>query len=425
MRVYYSVAFITIFVFASNYMGFAATPERRVISGEEATTMIIKGIELKDLSVRGDIVIDGQTITKPVIFEGCIIYGNFKVSSLKNNEKVIFNQQFSIHKTTFYGTVMLSADFREHLQILDSTFNNILLLKESFISKDIFIDNNKFNEDVVIETKSPESILLINSSVFHKNVIITDSNFSKVSIHSEFDNSIHLNKVNTKFIDLSRSVFNGRVVLTDSTFDGLSINNVSLIKELTSIHWNDVKNRLYVGGGSESKYIHGRKTDSSYFTNYKSIEVMRQYLLLNGIFKANGQFDDADAALYKYNHLNRELMKWSVKKVFSYFIDWTCGYCTMPFRIFNWVIGFILGSAFFYTFPGAIKQNNGLSDEDIGCFNRFRNAIYFSVNTFTTVGTGDYFPVSKTARFVAMMEVLFGYVIMGLFLVTMTSQIIR
>ena len=57
-------------------------------------------------------------------------------------------------------------------------------------------------------------------------------------------------------------------------------------------------------------------------------------------------------------------------------------------------------------------------------FRRFRNALYFSVGTFTTVGYGDWHPV-KGYRYAAMVEGLIGWLIMALFLVTLGKVLIR
>lgn len=49
-------------------------------------------------------------------------------------------------------------------------------------------------------------------------------------------------------------------------------------------------------------------------------------------------------------------------------------------------------------------------------------SIYFSVITLTTLGYGDYVPVNTYCRLAASAEALWGYVLLGLFVATLTRK---
>jgi uncharacterized protein YjbI with pentapeptide repeats len=80
-----------------------------------------------------------------------------------------------------------------------------------------------------------------------------------------------------------------------------------------------------------------------------------------------------------------------------------------PWRWMGWSAGFALlfGTIFFFLGREAFRvaHENQLP--------WLLNSIYYSVVTFTTLGFGDITPITKTAAFFVMAEVILGYVMLG------------
>ncbi len=80
-----------------------------------------------------------------------------------------------------------------------------------------------------------------------------------------------------------------------------------------------------------------------------------------------------------------------------------------------WILAFISLFAWLYT----------LCDVDYGRHDNWIGPFYYSVVTITTLGYGDIVPASPAARIVAMIEVVFGYVMLGGLLSIFTNKMAR
>lgn len=81
-----------------------------------------------------------------------------------------------------------------------------------------------------------------------------------------------------------------------------------------------------------------------------------------------------------------------------------------PLGAFGYYLAIVLIFATAYALLGALRIPGG-SDPV-----RFLDACYFSVVTITTLGYGDIVPADGTGRILAMLEVLLGVIVIGLFL---------
>ena len=55
----------------------------------------------------------------------------------------------------------------------------------------------------------------------------------------------------------------------------------------------------------------------------------------------------------------------------------------------------------------------------------FGDSLYFSVVTITTLGYGDFSPISASGKTIAAFEALLGVILMGLFLLSVSNQLIE
>ena len=90
------------------------------------------------------------------------------------------------------------------------------------------------------------------------------------------------------------------------------------------------------------------------------------------------------------------------------------------------IIGFtvlsLLSIIFLY---GNIYRRTGIvyNNNDGSPTYELLTCVYFSAITFTTVGYGDYHPVSELARLAASVEALSGYILLGLLVASLSNMV--
>jgi hypothetical protein len=146
------------------------------------------------------------------------------------------------------------------------------------------------------------------------------------------------------------------------------------------------------------------------------------YIKLIKNFREIEQFEDADAAYYRYRQLSQADKKMSFSKLMDVVAGASCGYGVKPEYTLIW--GFIL----IIVFALVYKLGNGINrlklkengDNQVS----FWDAFYFSLVTFTTVGYGDWYPKDRYRKFV-MIEGVLGWLLLALFIVTLANVMIR
>jgi len=103
------------------------------------------------------------------------------------------------------------------------------------------------------------------------------------------------------------------------------------------------------------------------------------------------------------NYLHEFRIQSSTNRVI-YWLWWVSSDCGRSFlRWGAWIIILVMLFAFLFTFVAL----------DYGEYPTYLSSVYFSVVTLTTLGYGDVVPVSPVAQVLAMIEVVFGYVMLG------------
>lgn len=180
----------------------------------------------------------------------------------------------------------------------------------------------------------------------------------------------------------------------------------------------------------------GKPTPKLYFE--KMIKTKEEYKIARDVYrqfyeacKTGGLGDQASWFFYRAQVCRRRYLynKWSLALFFDYFIfDSLSGYGERP----RWVIGTMFNVVFIFALLnwaagvyGGLFYN-GAPFYDIG----FLGSLYFSIESFTTVGYGDIAPnhytsVGRVLRFFNSIEALIGNLLMALALVTYTRIAIR
>jgi len=258
--------------------------------------------------------------------------------------------------------------------------------------------------------------------------------------------------------DFSNTNFINIFDLRDAVFDSLS----SLLIEETNytellINWPQIKGKISFVGESD------RPVPALDYRNFQ--DVAHVYIPLIKNFRDLGQFDDEDGCYYEMKTIERRCEK-GFGKIMPPILWLTCGYGVRPENTIYSSIFLIFFFAGLYYLQGAIEERkietskavgsaSGTINDERSRWERFRDAVYFSVNTFTTVGYGDWVPTTKALiripfwipgirdcgefkliyfrrhdiiirfRTLAMFEGLFGWLLLALFLITLGRKYIR
>jgi uncharacterized protein YjbI with pentapeptide repeats len=170
------------------------------------------------------------------------------------------------------------------------------------------------------------------------------------------------------------------------------------------------------------------------------------YSKLIGYWEDERQLDDADEAYFWLKSQERQEREWYVRFPEYWLVQQTCGYGIKPERVFLVSTLIILFFAFFYTKSNAltgIQEKLGQSRRQrmlrrlrTGFRNRVYDALYFSFQTFIIGVVPDWHPTDnylveigkiRLLRFrtIAMIEGALGWILLVLFVVTLTRKFIR
>jgi hypothetical protein len=376
-------------------------------------------------------------------------YATFNRSSYFN--KAHFNDEAQFDNAKFYNEVEFNnvffrsvADFRrsefyDKLQFNNATFNEDAQFdKAKFNDKVEFKDHTKFNETASFRDATFTRLADFEDAQFSKKADFTDTEFNE----------------DAKF---KKATFNGDASFMDVFFKKVDFGFARFIKIANFNHteFNDEANFQNAFFNDTAYFILVRFKDRAYFTgasfndtvdfsdadifltmkiNWSQLEGKLVYdgyyyqtLIRN--FETLGQSEDANAAYYKYHvergeRISTKSTRGLIRKIVDIFLYISCGYGVKPRRPLI-LAGIIIGSfAAFY-----LKIEDPKNQESKGIWKRFWGFVFLSVSIFTTLGKWNKWKPAKTHetkfRIGVIIEALLGWIIMTLFVISLTMTWIR
>lgn len=262
------------------------------------------------------------------------------------------------------------------------------------------------------------------------------ADFNKANILGTIFNEINLYNTNFRNCSLKDVEFN-KCNLNNADFSNCLLNNIKFkdcsIDEITfkfavitNVDWTNLNIRR--------KYFEDLRSCEDIGDKKNYYELKETYLNLKNKFRKNGRYNDMSWAYlkekeslrlaYKQKIIDKNVsvfirIKNSFKFLWEYFLFLLFGYGEKPWYILGWSILTILVFGIFYKITNAIGSNF----QDIKSDLTFLRSIYFSTITFTTVGFGDFRPISDISRVLVMIEASLGLFFYSLFVFTFGRRI--
>jgi hypothetical protein len=387
------------------------------------------------IQVQADSIIIAIDSGNSVLLSHYEILGPFIKEGSKEQPDTI-KGVINIWLSTFYDTVSLvncyfmknvicsftdfgkGVDFRK-----DSFSKRIDFLHVQF--KDVGLSHVTFNEHVEFN-----SVNFAGYAYFLYTTFGRSANFSHVTFNKDanFQYAIfrgYANFSQTTFegsADFSQTTFDGYINFLGATFYGQVNLNPKEFKNIY-ITWEQLKGHLFYDPPA----------------NYKLMKY----------FEENRQLDDADGVYLFLKNQERVRKHWYLRYPEFWVFDLPFGYGAKPLNTLYLSIGIVILFALFYTKCNAIKDiEQGIRSRNLPRFyqgvtrtlrKRFYYALYFSVHTFIVGVVTDWHPTdeflignskkrgTKLFRFrtLSMVEGALGWVLLAVFVVTLTRKFIR
>ncbi len=153
------------------------------------------------------------------------------------------------------------------------------------------------------------------------------------------------------------------------------------------------------------------------------------YLALVENYRRLGWSKDEDDCYYQYRRLDQAGKSWGWSKIIDILAWLSCGYGVRPAYAMVWSLLTIILFALVYWMGDGIRRSskplNWPADEDsVPERATLRNALFFSTMIFLSQGPIDFLPVGRHKYYV-ILEGIFGWLLLALFLVTLGRVMIR
>jgi len=327
-------------------------------------------VSLSQSRLKGYVSFSESKFTEPADFSGCRFdeYADFSGSAFREDAyflETIFNEDINFRGSEFRRDVYYGGSiFKRYADFSEISFNRYASFRASQFDGYAYFSESHFSSDASFSATRFDSDASFMESKFEG-----DASFRG----AEFKGYLSLMRSRFQEIaDFSKSQFGREVYLTE-----IRLNSVKL-------DWNSIKDRMICDGAT--------------------------YLLLIKIFKEQEQVKEADDCYYEYRDKSRLQKKWSDgSKYVDLMACLTCGYGIRPIRTIYLSIALIVVFGVIL-----LLGDNGFSPPD---------AIYYSALAFVADAKGPGLPGAY--KYLFMMERLIGWLLMALFLVTLSRVMIR
>jgi hypothetical protein len=395
----------------------------------------------------------------------CIIIGDLDVSNIKL--KTVQNPFLNLKNTT-----LRLSEIDEKSSIIESN----ITIRNSFFLDKVYFSNSVFNGSVDFSKTTFNNDTEFSITIFNKPVYLSDADFNSSAdfYYTSFNGTADFSRANfyssvaffgTNFnssVEFLYTNFNDSTYLTgvsfynSTSFQGANFHSSAHFgytnfygpvdfyetNFYSSADFTDANFYHYAYFRETNFYdpvgFKGPNTPENIMVDRKTIELFRKS------YENEARYSDADAIYYNYRvYAQRSKSLTSFSKWTDILIQDICGYGLRPLRTLYFSTLIILLFSVIYGGPPCISLSKSENNKTVVKFcwkypgiYRLSNltgeqimisgldTLYFSIMTFTTVGSGEWYPKDNYRKWVTL-EGLLGWVMLGIFMATLSNVMIR
>jgi hypothetical protein len=408
---------------------------------------------LSELKRNASVIKSNITITNS-IFENDLDFSNALFKNPVFFYEVNFNKSANFSRVNFNYAYFNEVNFNDsadfsRVNFKDAEFYGVNFNKSADFSWSsfeypVFFSLSNFNDVSYFNGVNFNYFAYFFKANFNKSANFSYANFNKFTDFSwaNFNNSV----------DFSSSSFNDIIYFSDANFNkfadfsGANFNNYTYFyitkfndaTDFSRVNFNKFAD--FSGANfNNSADFSAPDTSATIITNdVTTCEMFRSY------YKSKYRLMDADIVYFNYRNEYRSEKNWyDISKWWDYVYWVTCGYGIKPLYILNCAVFLIIIFAYIYrphkTVSVVKSKNKAVSVKvywkESGIYRlsdaaekksilSFWDALYFSIHTFTRLGSTDLCERDDFRKWVTL-EGLLGWIILALFLSMFTGYIIK
>lgn len=320
-------------------------------------------------------------------------------------------------KSVEYENVIIYGDLDLHRLDLPLNKKRLKIIKSSIkieysvIKGDVFFDHACFSGLVDFDGTSFTQSANFSGSSFQGDAGFSDAEFKGLANFSRASFATEANFSRTKFndADFGRARFERNFHLVNAKVYTLKLSD-AFFPEGSIIHLKDLNfNRLVVRWNSIKDHVPFNGS---------------VYLTLVSNFRNLEQFEDQDDCYYQYRNEKLARSHRRIPRLFDRLAWVSCGYGVRPSHTILLSLAIILLFTGIFLAGDALQPNAGSGDEKDEASVSLNDAFYFSSMQFLGK-TPQNFSIIEGFEFVTVMETLLGWLLMALFLVTLSRVMLR
>ena len=393
----------------------------------ENSSVIETNITIKNSTFENDLNFSNVQCYNSVDFGGTKFNNSVDFGGTKFNNSANFDGANFNNFTGFTGTIFndsanfTGANFGNSTYFTQAKFNDYANFDETIFGDSVHFNSAKFNDTTDFEWAK-----------FNDSADFTGANFGPTSFcEANFGNSANFDS--TTFSDYA---YFGQANFGNSTnFYGTTFNGSTYFDQA---NFGNSANFKKVKFNDFAKFV-GPETSENIITDGKTCELFRTF------YKNNAQYEDADNIYYNFRKYSQGEKSLTSFPKWMDFLSWaTCGYGLRISHTIWCGVVVILFFAYVYNRQSTTVSVVGIKNKvepirvywkESGIYRLSDEAekkspvslwecLYFSINIFTRLGSSDWRAREELRKWVAV-EGLLGWVMLGIFMATLTNLLMR